>query len=151
MVARWASHRVSEARAGTQQDLRHERRRHGREAAYRTVTDRVQRLSQLGPGSPMIRCRVAFLLALVGIASPSAARSQAIITLDGLVREAGGGIGSAHVVAVDSLTNERRSVMTNERGFFRILDLSPGDYVVSVRAIGYAPATQAIHVVVGER
>src|SRR5262249_49864130 len=82
---------------------------------------------------------------------PSAARSQAIITLDGLVRGEGGGIGRAHVVAVDSLTNERHSVMTNERGFFRILDLSPGDYAVSVRAIGYAPATQTIHVVVGER
>ena len=99
----------------------------------------------------MIGPRVVILLVLVGTASPSAARSQAIITLDGLVRGEGGGIGDAHVVAVDSLTNERRSAMTNERGFFRILDLSPGDYAVSVRAIGYAPATQTIHVVVGER
>src|SRR5262245_2870831 len=99
----------------------------------------------------MIRRLVAILLALLGSVTPSAARSQAIITLDGSVLGEGRGVSHAQVVAMDSLTNERRSVLTNGRGFFRILDLSPGRYAVSVRAIGYAQATQTIQVAVGER
>ena len=83
----------------------------------------------------MIRRSLIIAVAMAAVGSPSSARSQAIITLDGFVRGENGGIARAQVSAVDSLTNERRSGLTNERGFFRLLDVSPGQYVVSVRAI----------------
>jgi hypothetical protein len=96
--------------------------------------------------------RVGIALALMGIASPAHAWSQPGITLEGLVRDAAGGIARAEVSAVDSLTNERRKAMTNGRGFFRMLGMSPGQYAVSARVIGYAAsATQIVHLMAGQR
>lgn len=83
----------------------------------------------------MMKRRVVIALALIGIASPALAWSQPGITLEGLVRDASGGIARAEVSAVDSLTNER--------GFFRMLGMSPGRYAVSARIIGYAAGDSA--------
>src|SRR5688572_6759360 len=91
-------------------------------------------------------------LALIAIASPARAWAQPAITLEGLVRDEAGGIARAEVSAVDSLTNERRNALTNDRGFFRILGMSPGRYAVSARIIGYAAGvTQIVHLVAGQR
>lgn len=95
--------------------------------------------------------RVVTALALIAIASPFAARSQPGIILEGLVRDGAGGIARAEVSAVDSLTNERRSVMTNSRGFFRMLELSPGRYAVSARIIGHTAVTHIVHLLAGQR
>ncbi|HVF38837.1 MAG TPA: TonB-dependent receptor [Gemmatimonadaceae bacterium] len=100
----------------------------------------------------MIKLGLVILSALFAFASPRAALSQPMITLEGVVRDATrGGIPGAQVIAVDRLTNERRSALTNERGFFRILDLSPGPYSVSARIVGHAAQTQLVMVVAGER
>jgi len=91
-------------------------------------------------------------LALIAIASPARAWAQPAITLEGLVRDEAGGIARAEVSAVDSLTNERRNAVTNDRGFFRMLGMSPGRYAVSARIIGYAAGvTQIVHLVAGQR
>ena len=94
---------------------------------------------------------VAIVLALVLGALPSPMLSQPIITLEGIVRDDVRGVGRAEVRAVDSLTNERRTAIADERGFFRMLDLSPGRYSITARAIGYAPLTQSAHLTVGQR
>ena len=89
---------------------------------------------------------------LIAIASPAPGWSQPAIELEGLVRDSAGGIARAEVSAVDSLTNERRRAVTNDRGFFRMLGMSPGRYAVSARMIGYAAGvTQIVHLVAGQR
>ncbi|HYN80138.1 MAG TPA: carboxypeptidase regulatory-like domain-containing protein [Gemmatimonadaceae bacterium] len=96
--------------------------------------------------------RFVILVALIAIAPPTSAWSQPAITLEGLVRDEAGGIARAEVSAVDSLTNERRNALTNDRGFFRMLGMSPGRYAVSARIIGYAAGvTQIVHLVAGQR
>lgn len=97
----------------------------------------------------MKRCFVGVVVALMAIAS--AGWSQQIITLAGHVRNDTRGVAGAHVTAFDSLTNERRSALTDDRGFFRMLDLGPGRHAVSVRAIGHAPITEFVQLVIGER
>ena len=82
----------------------------------------------------MIGRSLTVLPVLLLLASPSAARSQQTAVLEGIVRDEVRGIARAEVSAFDSLTNERRSATTDARGFFRMLDLSPGRYVVSVCA-----------------
>jgi hypothetical protein len=91
------------------------------------------------------------LIAALAIALPVAAHSQEITILEGVVRDDGGGVTGAVVVAVDSLTNERRRAVTNDRGFFRMLDLSPGRYTVTVGVIGHVPVAQRVRLLVGER
>jgi len=95
--------------------------------------------------------RVLIAMALIAIASPSAARSQPGIILEGLVRDEAGAIARAQISAVDSLTNERRSAMTNSRGFFRMLELSPGRYAVSARILGHTGVTHVVHLLAGQR
>jgi hypothetical protein len=89
--------------------------------------------------------------ALLVLASPSAASSQQMAILEGFVRDEVRGIARAEVSAFDSLTNERRSATTDARGFFRMLDLSPGRYAVSVRALGYAPIARMLQLATGQR
>lgn len=99
----------------------------------------------------MIGRSLTVLPVLLLLASPSAARSQQTAVLEGIVRDEVRGIARAEVSAFDSLTNERRSATTDGRGFFRMLDLSPGRYVVSVRAIGYAPIARTLQLAMGQR
>ncbi|MGK2960808.1 MAG: TonB-dependent receptor, partial [Gemmatimonadaceae bacterium] len=99
----------------------------------------------------MIGRHAAIFVALVGMATSSEVRSQPIITLEGIVRDDAGGIPRAAVSAIDSLTNERRTASTDSRGFFRMLDLGSGHYVVTARAIGRSPLTQFVHLGVGQR
>lgn len=85
------------------------------------------------------------------MATASGGSAQQIITLAGQVRNDVRGIPGAHVTAYDSLTNERRSAVADERGFFRMIELAPGRYAVSARAIGHAPTTEFVHLGIGER
>lgn len=93
----------------------------------------------------------ALLVTLIALATASPVSSQPIITLEGIVRDDAGGISRATVNAVDSLTNERRNATTDERGFFRMLDLSPGRYVITARAIGRTPLTRSLNLTIGQR
>lgn len=99
----------------------------------------------------MIKSRVAALSTFCMLALSSAARSQPMITLEGVVRDAHSGLARAQVTAFDSLTNQRRIVMTNDRGYFRILGLAPGRYAISARSIGRAVVTQALELFAGQR
>src|SRR5215470_1594678 len=48
-------------------------------------------------------------------------------------------------------TNTTRSVSTNDAGIFYAPALLPDDYDVTTTASGFAPATQHLHVEVGEK
>ena len=94
--------------------------------------------------------RFLFFLALIGITS-SRVLSQQMSSIEGVVRDEAGGVALAQISAFDSLTNERRNVIANERGFFRIIDVTPGGYVVSATSLGHAPSAQLINVAVGQQ
>jgi hypothetical protein len=81
----------------------------------------------------------------------SALPAQTISTLEGIVRDEASGLARAQITAHDSLTGEHRRALTNERGFFRMIDVTPGHYVVSAAMIGHSEVAQRIDVVVGER
>jgi hypothetical protein len=79
------------------------------------------------------------MLFAIATISPQPALSQAMTTLEGVVRNDVQGIARAEVIAIDGDTNELRRATTDERGFFRMLDLTPGRYAVAVRVIGHYP------------
>jgi hypothetical protein len=88
----------------------------------------------------------------VGMTIPCAARAQLTITLEGLVRDTTGQpVAQAQAAVTNPATNERRGAITTEAGRFRVLGLSPGRYDVTVRAIGFEPATQAVELLLGQR
>jgi hypothetical protein len=91
------------------------------------------------------------MLFVITAMSPNSALSQAVTTLAGVVRNDIHGIAHAEVIAIDSETNERRRATTDERGFFRMLDLTPGRYAVAARVIGHYPVTQTVYLAVGQR
>ena len=95
--------------------------------------------------------RALALAALLAFATPASSASQAIATLEGTVRDEAGGVAGARVIAVDTLQNERRRTTTNDRGFFRMLDLAPGRYVVTATVLGRVATTQALRLASGER
>jgi hypothetical protein len=97
------------------------------------------------------RWRPVLLVTLGTALLSSPAAPQALITLDGIVQREGGGVAGAEVTAVDPETNERRRARTNELGYFRIIDLAPGRYEVTVRRIGYAPVREAVPLLIGQR
>jgi hypothetical protein len=105
----------------------------------------------VGTGAALSPRRAAAFFALATAAVPAALACQTISTLECVVREEFGCIARAHVIDVESLTGERRRALANERGFFRMIDVTPGHYVVSAATIGHAEVTQRIEVVVGER
>src|SRR5437868_13763121 len=49
----------------------------------------------------------------------------------------GAAVGNATVTAVNLGTNEKASATTNESGFYRIVNLSPGQYRISVEVTGF--------------
>ena len=102
-----------------------------------------------------MRIPLSILTPLAAIAiglAPSVSSAQLTITLEGLVRNAGGEpIVGAVVAVTNPATNERRGVNTNEIGRFRVLGLGPGRYEVVVRAIGFEQETQMVELLLGQR
>jgi hypothetical protein len=90
-------------------------------------------------------------LVLLAFSSASIVSAQPITNLEGIVEDKNGGIARAQVSAVDTLTNERRMALTNERGFYRMLDLTPGLYTVSVKIVGHVSVTQEVRLATGDR
>jgi hypothetical protein len=95
--------------------------------------------------------RALVLAGALAFTTPALASTQAIATLAGTVRDEAGGVAGARVLAIDTLTNERRRTTTNDRGFFRMLDLAPGHYVVTAMVLGRVATTQALRLASGER
>jgi hypothetical protein len=92
---------------------------------------------------------LAGLAAAAVVTSPAAA--QVTITLEGTVRADGEPVNGAQVVAVNQATNETRRALSSTAGAYRVLGLTSGRYTVTVRAIGYKPAVEAVQLVVGQR
>ncbi|HEY0243207.1 MAG TPA: TonB-dependent receptor [Gemmatimonadaceae bacterium] len=97
-----------------------------------------------------MRIGLGMSLVLLAISSPRAS-AQPITNLEGIVEDRNGGIARARVTAIDTLTNERRTALTNERGFYRMLDLTPGRYSVSAKIVGHVSVTQEVRLAAGER
>src|SRR5260370_40853762 len=65
-------------------------------------------------------------------------------TLEGIVRDTSGGvIPKSKVTLHNPLTNQSRTVTTDEQGFFRAEQLAVGTYEVRVEQTGFAPYRQA--------
>src|ERR1700676_311848 len=98
-------------------------------------------------GCGMVRARVvsgglvAFLLLVLG---PSAWAQQTLSGLSGVVKDAAGmPVAGAIVEAASPALIERvRSVVTDGSGQYKITDLQPGAYTVTVKAPGFSTLTQ---------
>ena len=83
-------------------------------------------------------------LCLVGLASAVAQTSRIGATLQGTVTDSSGAvIPKANVSLRNALTNQTRTLETNEQGFFRAEQLAVGAYEVRVEQPGLAPYQHA--------
>jgi len=90
-------------------------------------------------GSFQIPCLLLLLLLSVSAAFGQAQSNAA--DLQGTVRDATGAVvANAGVTARNPGTNFSRSVTTNDEGFYRIINLPPGDYEVTVEATNFKKA-----------
>lgn len=84
---------------------------------------------------------------LLILACPAAARAQAskvAATLEGNVRDSSGAvIPGATLEILNTLTNQTRSVTTDEQGFFRASQLAVGSYEIRLDHAGFAPYRRA--------
>ncbi|HUQ80233.1 MAG TPA: carboxypeptidase regulatory-like domain-containing protein [Gemmatimonadaceae bacterium] len=95
----------------------------------------------------------------LGIAAASAAVSvapaplaaQATVSITGRVTAAGRPIGDAQVGVKDRETNQVRGTRTSADGDYTIVGLQPGSYDVKVQRIGFAPVSQEVRLLVGQR
>jgi len=78
-------------------------------------------------------------------------RAQNTITLEGSVKSEGLAIANAQITAVNVATLETTRALTRPTGDFRILGLFPGQYTVTVRSVGYKPASDTVQLVIGQR
>ena len=90
-------------------------------------------------GSFRIPCLLLLLLLSAPVAFGQAQSNAA--DLQGTVRDATGAVvANAGVTARNPGTNFSRSVTTNDEGFYRIINLPPGDYEVTVEATNFKKA-----------
>ena len=99
-------------------------------------------------------CRITSLL-LITFAAASVAFGQAqsnAADLQGTVRDATGAVvTNATVTARNPATNVSRTATTNDDGFYRIINLPPGDYEVTVEAASFKKAVHpTVTVTVGQ-
>src|SRR5437899_1208269 len=87
---------------------------------------------------------VAVLLALLFCAADVAAQASRVgATLEGIVSDTSGAvIPNSKVTLHNPLTNQSRTVTTDEQGFFRAEQLPIGTYEVRVEQTGFAPYRQ---------
>jgi outer membrane receptor for ferrienterochelin and colicin len=88
---------------------------------------------------------IAASFALLFSAPDAAAQASRVgATVEGTVRDTSGAvIHSSTVTLHNSLTNQSRTVTTDEEGFFRAEQLAVGTYEVRVEQTGFAPYRQA--------
>ncbi len=95
--------------------------------------------------------RAAAVLAALALSS-SPVVSQTTVTLEGMLKSSSGeAVASAQVSVADLSTNTLRNARSNAQGGFRVLGLAPGRYTVTVRALGYVPASQNVELLIGQR
>src|SRR2546430_712639 len=108
--------------------------------------------------SPKQWLRISARTLLVGFAIftfVTAAMSQAqsnAADLQGVVRDPKGAVvTNATVTARNIATNVSREATTNDDGFYKIVNLAPGDYEITVSVSGYKTAViQAVNLTVGQ-
>lgn len=83
--------------------------------------------------------RVVFVLLVIGFMAGIPSFAQKITgDISGTVADASGAAVSGAVVrALNTGTGENQTATTNETGFFRIVNLNPGEYRLSVEASGF--------------
>src|SRR6266478_4232242 len=88
---------------------------------------------------------IAVSFALLFCAVGAAAQASRVgATFEGTVSDASGAvIPNSRVTLHNPLTNQSRTVTTDEQGFFRAAQLPVGSYEVRVEQIGFAPYRQA--------
>jgi hypothetical protein len=88
---------------------------------------------------------VAMSFALLFCTADAAAQASRVgATLEGIVRDTSGAvIPNSKVTLRNLLTNQFRTVTTNEQGFFRAEQLAVGTYEVRAEQAGFAPCQQA--------
>src|SRR4029078_4003455 len=93
----------------------------------------------LRPG--LVRLLQLTALLLFSLAAASVALGQAqsnAADLQGTVKDATGAVvGNATVTARNPATNVSRTATTNDEGFYRIVNLPPGAYEVTVEAANF--------------
>src|SRR5438128_5580421 len=108
--------------------------------------------------SPKQWLRISARILLVGLAIftfVSAAMSQAqssAADLQGVVHDPNGAVVTkATVTTRNTATNVSREATTNDDGFYKIVNLTPGEYEITVSVSGYKTAViQAVNVTVGQ-
>lgn len=79
-------------------------------------------------------------LGLVLLGSSFALAQSATATLSGIVQDTNGAaIARAAVVIENTATTQRRETTTNGEGVFTLIALPPGNYHLTVQAVGFAP------------
>jgi hypothetical protein len=68
----------------------------------------------------------------------------------GYVLAGGAPVADAQVGARNTATNQQRNTLTSANGAYTLGGLRPGVYELTVRRIGYAPATRTVQVQVGQ-
>src|SRR3989475_4880752 len=88
---------------------------------------------------------IAVSFALLFCAAGAAAQASRVgATLEGIVRDTSGAvIPNSTITLHNPLTNQSRTVTTDEQGFFRAEQLAVGTYEVRVEQTGFAPYRQA--------
>src|SRR6266850_2990609 len=88
-----------------------------------------------------MRVLFACLAVLVCVNSAMSQAQSNAADLQGTVRDPNGAVvANASVTARSAATNSLRETTTNDDGFYKIVNLPPGDYEVSVRATNYKTA-----------
>src|SRR3989454_5435537 len=88
---------------------------------------------------------IAVSFALLFCAAGAAAQASRVgATLEGIVRDTSGAvIPNSTITLHNPLTNQSRTVTTDEQGFFRAEQLAVGTYEVQVEQTGFAPYRRA--------
>ncbi|MFI5257271.1 MAG: TonB-dependent receptor domain-containing protein, partial [Gemmatimonadales bacterium] len=99
--------------------------------------------------------RLLMYVAVVGTIALIVPASLAAQTVTGTVRgyvrtPDGTPVGDAQVSARNTATNQERGTITSATGAYTLGGLRPGVYLISVRRIGFAPATQTLQIQVGQ-
>lgn len=101
-------------------------------------------LAALAVGAPVVSAGLLIVPATLGAQTVTG-------TVRGYVLGAGGApVGEAQVGARNLATNQQRGTTTAANGAYTLGGLRPGAYEITVRRIGFAPATRTVTVQVGQ-
>src|SRR4051812_40343873 len=92
------------------------------------------------------------IAATLAAALSQPALAQNTVTLEGLIKGEGAvALAGAQITAVNVATQETAKGLSRESGEFRLLGLFPGQYTVTVRSVGYKPASETVQLIIGQR